>query len=241
MSVTVDDPFAAFMNSGPVLPDTGFIPSGFLNPGVSGDGGDDPAGDSPPADAGPTCQKCGRDIEWSGRGRRPKWCLDHRTRTTSEPGDSPARGPRSADKKHEARVNKIIGDLQEGLGGLSATLMPFAPVTAMTVAMQGPPAMENLVHIAEQYPRFLDGLEKAAIAVPFISVAKFVAAIILAMLVDLRQFTPEGMGAELLGVAAAAKQAGWEPPPAPDDPRIVEGFAVPTPSRPAAGPGVFTM
>jgi hypothetical protein len=131
-----------------------------------------------------------------------------------------------ADKRLQTRLDKITGDLTEGLGELSGTLAPMAPVAAITMAMQGPPAMEALVRIASDYPRFLDGLEKAAKTVPFVTVAKFIAAMVLAVVVDMGRAVPEGFAAETLGVAAAAQAAGWTPP---QQHATVEGFAAPTP------------
>lgn len=194
------------------FPDTGFVPSGFL----------DHPEDSPPDDAPPpavdgktaSCEVCGKDIPWSGRGRKPKFCLDHKTRTRAASAEGGGeRLPRgaAASNKHQARLDAVVGDLQEGLGQLAGTIAPVAPVTAVTIALQGPPATVALVRIASDYPRFLEGLEMAAKAVPFMAIGKFVAAMMLALAVDMGRVEPLGLAAEYLGVATAAEQAGWRP------------------------------
>lgn len=167
-----------------------------------------PDDDMPPEPLGPTCDVCGVEIEWSGRGRKPKYCIDHRRRTNT---------PRekvqpSTDDSDKARLQAIADDLIQGAGELAGTLAPFAPVTAVTVGMQSPSAIAALIRIGEKYPRFLNGLEAVSKTVPMVTVARFMGAVLLAMLVDAQRLKPYGVAAEMLGVSAAAQEAGYIDP-----------------------------
>jgi hypothetical protein len=177
----------------------------------------------------PVCEVCGKDLPWKGSGRKPKLCQDHKTRGRAVSGDAPARPATS--KKTADRLATISGDLQAGLGQLAGTIAPVAPVTAVTMAMQGPGAMDALVRIAADYPRFLDGLEAAAKAVPFLEIAKFFCAMVLSTLVDMRRLTPEGVAAEYLGVSTAAAEAGWQPEEARQVQASQADWTVPPPPR----------
>lgn len=196
----------------------GFVPSqpttgpDDFNPPVSGPPATDRPADLP--SGGPTCEVCGVELPYSGKGRKPKFCMDHKTRTKSTAGsDGPAVSRSTvAGRQHQARLDAIVGDLQQGVGELAGTIVPVAPVTAATLVLQGPAATEALVRIAADHPRMLDGLEAAAKAVPFVAVGKFVAAIVLALAVDMGRMQPYGVAAEYLRVAEAAEQVGWQPP-----------------------------
>jgi hypothetical protein len=168
---------------------------------------------TPALSGGPTCEVCGRDVAYSGRGRKPRFCQDHRTRTSDSARKTAKVSAEDAERADmDKRLKKIVGDLQQGAGELAGTIAPVAPVTAHVVALQAPSAIDSLVSIAEKYPRMLDGLEKAASTVPFISVGKFVAALVLAISVDMGRVTPYGLAAEYLGVAKAAEAAGYQAP-----------------------------
>jgi hypothetical protein len=209
----------------------GFVPS------LATDIDTDHATDTPPVailTGGPSCEMCGVEIPWSGRGRKPKFCQDHKTRTSKSAGEgNTSTRTVAADKRMEARLAAIQGDLEEGIGQLAGTIAPVAPVTAGTLILQGPEGMAALVKIASAYPRMLDGLEAAAKAVPFMAVGKFVAALMLAAMVDMDRVVPTGMAAEYLGVADAAQQVGWKPsgktPVVEDGVVTTGGFGVPRP------------
>lgn len=197
----------------------GFTPAGLTDGRPSGASvaGDDETGydNGPPAGGagGPVCDVCGRDIPLTPTGRVPrvKLCQDHKSRTSSTAGEGRTPRNQAATGAKKARLDAIVGDLQQGIGEFAGTISAVAPVTAGTMLLTGPDAMEALVRIASDYPRMLDGLEKAAKAVPYVSVAKFVAAIMLAIMVDMDRMAPVGMAAEYLRVAEAAEKVHWRP------------------------------
>lgn len=207
-----------------IVQNTGFVPKQPDSGAEDTDGfaaTDDSPGGMP--SAGPACEVCGKELPYSGRGRKPRFCQDHKTRTSATRGESSGSArSTAADKKHSARVEAIVGDLQQGVGELAGTISPVAPVTAGTMLLTGPTAIDSLVRIAADHPRMLDGLEAVAKGVPFVAVGKFVAGIMLAVMVDMGRMAPTGLAAEYLQVAEAAERVGWAPPSAD-----VEGTIVP--------------
>lgn len=180
--------------------------------------GADGPDDTPPPDTGggPTCEICGVEIPWAGRGRKPKRCQDHKTRTNREPASNDS-GPSPRRKASTVRLEKLVGDLEEGIGELAGTIIGVAPVTGVTVLLNGPPAIKAAVDIAADHPRMLKGLETVAQGVPFIAVGKFVAALFLAIGVDMGRADPHGMAGKYLRVSEAADKVGWEYPQEVDE------------------------
>jgi hypothetical protein len=172
--------------------------------------------DAPPPDA-ILCEECLEDgrttvLAWSGRGRKPKKCDDHKRKSRSS-GTSPRSTATSSPRRRsDARLKAIEDDLLVGIGKLAGTVVTMAPVTAATMAMRAPDAVSALVSIASRYPRMLDGLEAAVQVVPFMEIGQFVAAVSFAFMVDLRIMQPYGIAAELLGVAEAAEKVGYQKP-----------------------------
>lgn len=199
MTNAVDNLFA--FGTVETLPANGFVPD---HPDER-----DPTIDDgpPPVPTGPVCEVCGVEIPWTGRGRRPKLCQDHRRRTS-------ATAPKVIDSKAstQARLDAVTADLMMGAGKLAGTMAAAAPVTSVTIGHKAPPAIAALVRVASDHPKFLEGLEAVAKAAPWIEIGEFVAALILAVAVDMGRLAPVGIAAEMLGVAEAAREAGWEPP-----------------------------
>lgn len=228
----MSDPFAGLLTLPP--PGDTFVPLD-VEPPLDPEPPDmDDATPPPPVNDGvPRCEICQTELEYSGKGRKPKRCELHRRTRTSETAQrvDPGRGRSTVDKR---RLDRVQGDLELGLGKLTGTIIPIAPVTGVTIAFQGPPAIAATVRIAADYPRFLEGLELAAKTVPFIEIGTFLCALILAIGVDMGRANPYGLAGEYLGVAKAAHEVGWEPPPPPDQAppgTTSEGFTIPTPGR----------
>lgn len=181
-----------------------------------------------------SCEVCGTPLEWAGRGRKPKYCADHR-----KGGGGPSSGVTGKSQLTDRRLKTIAGDLQYGMGQLAGTMTAGLPVTAALVVMRGPGAIDAFVKLAADYPRMLDGMEKAAKLVPWLEVGSFACAIGLAGAVDMGQANPYGMAGEYLGVAKAAQAIGWQPPrpkktpeqaaqeaTAPPAFKLVDGFTI---------------
>ena len=181
----------------------------------------------------PTCEMCGVEIPWAGKGRKPKRCQDHKqTRTRSESGGVSSRGATATpDKETAARVKNITADLQQGIGELAGTIAPVTPVTTAVLVMQGPSTIDAITRLAAPYPRVLDGLEIAAKSVPFMAVGKFLVAIVIALSVDFGRTQPYGWVGEVTGVAKAAHEVGWTPPNERQQQQAIYDPDVPLPPR----------
>lgn len=215
----------------------------FLTPGQLRDSGtpDDPPNFDPPDDPPPSsggelaCEVCGVPLHYGGRGRKPKRCDDHKTRTraTGASGDGTRkRGPSRID----SRLAAIADDMLTGAGMVAGGVAPVAPVTAATILLTSPEAIESLLSIAARYPKMLDGMEQALQVIPFLGVAKFLGGVTLAISVDAGRTMPYGLAAEYLGVSKAAEEVGWQPRQPDLDGEFVEGFTAPNagPVKPPA-------
>lgn len=186
----------------------------------------------------PSCEVCGDNIEWSGRGRRPKKCAEHRRRTISRP-DGPVTTRRSrAENERLERIELALATQGIKAGAIAGRLLP---VTGLTLASRSEKFASSLVKICAHKPEYLDALEKIAAFEPVIDIVEFLAAITVAVGVDLRQVHPEGAAAQMLGVTAVWRElediegsAQVEEP----QPQYQPG-AVGEPKAPMFGPGIL--
>lgn len=74
----------------------------------------------PPASEDPTCLECGVPLIYGGRGRKPKWCDEHKPRRTS----GTSGGRKSGDV---AQAQAVLDGLYRGL---TMGLMAISPVAA---------------------------------------------------------------------------------------------------------------
>lgn len=181
---------------------------------------------SPDTEDGPRCSVCGAGIPYSGKGRKPTKCDEHKTRTNDKVGSSQTPRKTAVDARTQARMDALTGDLLQGAAEFAGTVSLMMPVTGQYTMNQAPAGIPALVRAAAKHPRMLDGLEAVAKVSPWITVGQFLCGLIYALLVDLGQATPMGIAAEGLGVAQAAAEAGWEPPKQKTP--TVEGFVIPT-------------
>lgn len=115
--------------------------------------------DDPP-DNRPVCTHCDKPFDWSGRGRPPKYCLDHRTPTSRKP---PAR---KAPAKSKAKDSSIAyGMAWAGIGyGIQLRVPdpvgpPVGRVMQFQAADAGPRLEKLLGKLVEKVP-FLKSLGK---------------------------------------------------------------------------------
>ena len=87
-----------------------------------------------PADAPPgpefTCEVCNVELEYSGRGRKPRFCAEHkRGAASAKSSASPRRG-------NSAEVRSAMATLEQFYGMISLGLMMVSPNAATTWASQ---------------------------------------------------------------------------------------------------------
>ncbi len=183
--------------------DAGMMHTAFTEPG-------DFVDDKTPMCEADECVMPDRRIEWGGRGRKPKMhkecrAASRRTGARAESGDIDDRPVRVS----RSQVTRVTDSLHQGLGEMTGILVPFAPVTAVTIGLRSEKAVHALVEIGKQHPRFMAGLEAAAMAMPYIELGSFLGSVVYAMGVDAGRLNPDSIIGEKLGVAEAARQVGY--------------------------------
>lgn len=169
---------------------------------------------SSPGD-GPVCDVCGTPVNYSGRGRPPKYCDEHKTRTGGSGERATNNQGRERKRKsalNDPRLREIAEDLNKGAGQFVGMVAPVTPVTAATIVINAPGAIDAVVKLAADNPKMLEGLEFVARTMPWLECGKFAASLGYAVMVDMGQANPYGLAGEYLGVARAAAEVGWQPP-----------------------------
>lgn len=146
----------------------------------------------------PRCEDCGIVIEWAGRGRRPKRCIEHRkqSRTASGTRTRVSSGTSRKDARLDSLENKLI---RTGVK-VGAVIGRYAPITGLVFVERSDRFSSAAVRIAADKPKVLEILEKVADTEPVFEIAEFVASIIFAVGIDLGQVHPESFPAQLLGL-----------------------------------------
>lgn len=114
--------------------------------------------ESPESGDGSACIVCGTALTYSGRGRRPKYCADHK------PSRASSSTPRSASKGKGSQA--IRADIQNTLLGVGAMLASIDQYDAAVVISSAPKLADVLGSMAEQYPefrKFLEGGNKSVV------------------------------------------------------------------------------
>lgn len=191
----------------------------------------------------PTCEVCGDSIDWTGRGRRPKKCAEHRRRTIVRGSDGPVTTRRS--RAEDARLARIELSLAKQAIKVAAVTSRMLPVTGVTVANRAENAAAAIVKVCANKPEYLEVLEKVAAFEAAMELAEFVAAVVVAVGVDLGQVNPEGIPAQMLDVTAAWREvegieAEAEPVSVDPAPYVAEPVGDRHDPRPATfGPGLL--
>lgn len=157
---------------------------------------------APPAD-GPdivVCQEpgCGMELEWSGRGRKPKFCDEHKRRTS--PKDAPAPGQRRP-RGFAGRLENVQQALTEQLVETGAMVSVVLPCTGITLTKRSERTAAALANIAADNPRMLEILEQTASILPKIQLGKIALEVGVAVLVDTNRVNPDGMLAMMTGIS----------------------------------------
>lgn len=142
------------------------------------------------------CDVCGVPIAWSGRGRKPRKCDEHKSRTTTR-----STAPRTRRvTKHVERLASIEERLAKQAFKTGAMLSRFVPYTGVYLSHNGEKASKALCAIAADKPEWLDALETVADFEAYFELAEFVGGLIIAAGVDTGRVHPESVPARLLGV-----------------------------------------
>lgn len=209
---------------------------------------DDVSGEALPddprtGDDWPHCEVCGDAIEWSGRGRKPKKCVEHRRRTSAGSGNAGGPTTRRLSRAENDRLGRIQAALASQGFKFGVVSGRFIPVTGLTIAKRSDKFAESLVKLCANKPEYLDILEKAAAFEPVFDIAEFVGAVVIAVGVDMGQVHPEGMAARMLGVTETWMELADDEAMTQEEPNQpqYQGANVgdSTPKAPMFGPGIL--
>lgn len=129
-----------------------------------------PSDDVPPvSDFEYSCEVCGVELTYGGRGRKPKRCAEHKTGARS--GKTPARasGGRWQQPLTDALTQQFVM--------VGMMVYPFENFDGQTIITGSPQLATSLVGVAEQSPAVRDALQKLVTTGAWAQVAAAVAAI----------------------------------------------------------------
>lgn len=161
---------------------------------------------APPPGGGPTCETCGDTIPWAGRGRKPKFCVNHKTRTA---------GARKATSRALPSVKireELVGDLTREIAFFGTGLSKVMPTTGVTTFKRAEQTAKALVKIAGDNPRLLGVLELSAKAISVVDLGEAGASIGVALMVDLGRMQPDAAISQMLGVSETWHELNDEGP-----------------------------
>lgn len=144
----------------------------------------------------PRCEVCGNEVTWGGRGRRPKRCDEHKTRTST----TGRTGGTSRTTAHTARLKKIEESLGRSSVRIGVATGRYLPVTGLLLIQRGSNFARAAVKVAENHPQALDWLEAAADKEAYIEVAEMLGALAFAVGIDVGRVNPESWVSQLFGL-----------------------------------------
>jgi hypothetical protein len=106
---------------------------------------------------GLVCEVCGVPLAYSGRGRKPKYCEDHRSRSGSNTGP---RIPTAGGSRASGKDARLRQDLTTMLGGVGMALMLVEPFDGLVIVDRTPATVDALMEVAAQNPKFRKTLEQ---------------------------------------------------------------------------------
>lgn len=181
---------------------------------------------------GPMCQHedCYNVIPWSGRGRKPKFCAEHKRRT-AEPKEGASQSTPRRSAKTDARLDAIEESLTKELALFGKGAATFLPVFGCTLVDRSARTAKVMRNIAAKNPKVLEALEVTTKVADAIDLGEAGLALGIALLVDLKRMNPDGMMPRVLGVSQTYHDLYDEEAPTPSVFNGVNPFEVAVPPR----------
>lgn len=156
-----------------------------------------------------TCQTCGKPLTYSGRGRKPKFCEDHKTRTAS------------VGKRRNSRQSGFISSLQDDvtkeIAFFGKGVAKVLPTFGVTIFSRAEATSAALCRIAADNPKLLAVLEIGTKIAPAIDLGESAAMFGLALLIDLKKVHPDAVLPQMFGVSAIYHEIHDEGTPSTGD------------------------
>lgn len=161
-----------------------------------------PGMDSPRVGEDLWCQYpgCVNSLTYGGRGRKPKFCDEHK-----KSGGSKSVSP-SGDKSLDAKMKRIAAGLSENIQIAGTLTTAVLPCTGYIILRDSDRVANETVKLAAKNPKMLAALEKANQIAPGVFLGKFMVTVGFAVAVDTQRIDPDQQAATLLGVTAIYQQ-----------------------------------
>lgn len=181
---------------------------------------------------GPLCQHedCENVIPWSGRGRKPKFCAEHKRRTETPKDGSVQSTPRRS-AKFDARLDDIEASLTKELALFGKGAATFLPVFGCTLVDRSARTAKVMRNIAAKNPKVLEALEVTTKVADAIDLGEAGLALGVALLVDIKRMNPDGAMPRILGVSETYHALYDEESPTPQVFNGANPFEVSVPPR----------
>lgn len=139
---------------------------------------------------------CVNTLTYSGRGRKPKFCEEHKK--ASGGGKSASSG----DKSLDARLKRVSAGLAENIQLVGALATPILPVTGHLILRDSERVASETVKLARNNPKMIAALEKANAIGPGVFLGRFMLTVGVAIAVDTQRIEPDTTLSMMMGVAA---------------------------------------
>lgn len=127
----------------------------------------------PQTGSGLFCEDCGTELTYSGRGRRPRKCPEHRR------GGSKSTTEKTPNTQIPKGIGKIRQDLQEAIFTLGILVTPYDQYDGAVLVSRAPAVADTFAMLASRYPEFRKFLEKGGDGMMWFKVAMTLASVVI--------------------------------------------------------------
>ena len=116
--------------------------------------------DDPAPNRALTCEVCGKDLTYGGRGRKPRFCDAHKPGRTDGPP-----------KKRPAQLETLRSQLQESFAGIGAMVYLVNQFDGSVLLAKSEATANSLILLAERDPKIRRALQAAMSAQSYLQLA----------------------------------------------------------------------
>ena len=140
------------------------------------------------------CLECGKPLTYGGRGRKPKYCDEHKP--------SRAKGTGTRRSSLDKQLAQLADDFADNIRLVGMLVTPLLPVTGHVIATDADKTAQATIQLAKNNPKILLALQKASQIGPGVAFGRALLTIGVAVAVDTQRLAPDNQAAMMLGVTA---------------------------------------
>lgn len=144
------------------------------------------------------CIECGTPLTYGGRGRKPKYCAEHKPSARKTTGTTSTPRGKSLSKQLEG----IREEFSDNIRLVGALITPALPVTGRVILTDADLVADSVVKLARNNPKVLLALQRASQVGPGVVFARSLVTIGIAVAVDTKRLEPDSQLAFMMGIAA---------------------------------------